>query len=133
MITPILCLSTAAFFNLAALADLADGAAGTTVQFVTPLVNIGVAGIMLWWFMSQVMPALKAIKEEQYKTNLENQEKMNRMNLANQEAIDRMARISLMLVVSSGLKPFQGPADAITAELDRAEDDRKRQREESKL
>lgn len=129
MITPITCLALATIFNLAALADSSGAAA--TVQFVTPLVNIGVAGIMLWWFMSQVMPALKAIKEEQYKTNLENQEKMNRMNLANQEAIDRMARISLMLVVSSGLKPFQGPADALTAELDRAEDDRRRQREEN--
>lgn len=79
------------------------------VNTVTPLINVGVAGFMLLWFMFRTEPRLKSIEESQVKASF-----------LNQEALDRVARSNLLLVISNGLKPFQDQAQAIIVELDEA-------------
>lgn len=92
----------------------------TVMDIITPLVNIGVAGVMLWWFMSQVMPELKRIREQQHKANLEHQVAMN-----------RVAHSNLMLVIATGLKPLEGQANTMLNEIKEANDELKR--EEDKI
>lgn len=111
---------------LLALTMAANGlfaAAGETsaVQVVTPMINIGVAGVMLWWFMSRTEPRLKSIEEKQHEANL-----------ANQESMDRVARSVLLLVISSGLRPIQEQSNSIMEELDTAAEERKRATEAKK-
>ena len=122
MITPLLCFSIATAINVAAFfSDLTEGASATTVQYVTPLINLGIAGVMLWWFMARdakLEPRLKSIED-----------KYHQMSLGNQEALDRVARSTLLLVISSGLKPLQEQSQAMISELDKAEEERKRVKE----
>jgi hypothetical protein len=101
----ILPLSTflAASIN-AFLAD-GDGAA-----MVTPLLNVGVAGVMLLWFMFKTETRLKSMEESHVKSAT-----------LTQEALDRVARSNLLLVISTGLKPLQEQANSLSSELDEAQ------------
>jgi hypothetical protein len=85
---------------------LADATIGDAF---TPFVNLGVAGVMLTWFMRRVEPKLERIGDIQ-----------NRESMLTQEALDRVARSNLLLVISSGLKPLQDQAETLTAELEKS-------------
>lgn len=84
-------------------------AQATVGDVITPFVNLGVAGIMLTWFMRRVEPRLERIAEVQH-----------RESMLTQEALDRVARSNLLLVISSGLKPLQDQAETISAELEKS-------------
>jgi hypothetical protein len=81
----------------------------TMSDVATPFVNVGVAGVMLAWFMRRVEPRLEAIRDSQ-----------NHESRLTQEALDRVARSNLLLVISSGLKPLQDQAETLTVELEKA-------------
>ena len=89
-------------------------------EIAARFMNVGVAGVMLWWFMWKIEPTLKAIQEDQHKEAL-----------ANQEAMDRVARATLLLVVSSGLKPLQEQSTVMLTELDKAAEEREKRKHSS--
>lgn len=88
-------------------------AESSALDVIAQLANLGVAGIVLYWFMRKTDPRLDRIEE-----SIHNEAKLT------QESLDRVARINLLLVVASGLRAVSEPAKAIEKELDKAEKDR---------
>lgn len=77
------------------------------------LVNVGVAGIMLLWFMFVTGPRLKSIEETQHKDHI-----------TTQEQIGRLAKAITALVISTGIKTFIEQGQVMEAEIDKATADR---------
>lgn len=88
-------------------------AESSALDVLAQLANLGVAGIVLYWFMRKTDPRLDRIEE-----TIHDEAKLT------QESLDRVARINLLLVVASGLRAVSEPASAIEGELDRAQKDR---------
>lgn len=68
-------------------------------DWIGPILQFGVGGGVLIWFMFRCEPRLKAVES----------------------AIDRMARSVLLLVITLGSAPAKEQAQAINREIDEAE------------
>lgn len=88
-------------------------AESSALDVLAQLANLGVAGIVLYWFMKKTDPRLGDIEQ-----SIHEEAKLT------QESLDRVARINLLLVVASGLRAVTEPAKAIEKELDIAEKQR---------
>lgn len=77
------------------------------------LINVGVAGVMLIWFMFVTGPRLKSIEDTQHKDHI-----------TTQEQIGRLAKSITTLVISTGIKALVEQGKIMESEIDKATSDR---------